>query len=102
MSVGVDFFKSEFLFQTLDTEIVWTWQLTDDNRAMFYDVVPSPVPVMSDTRVEVTRTIQPGADIPARRVVELHVKLDYVGAAADRPALNAGVLNFHAIRIPGD
>ena len=44
MSVGVDFFKSEFLFQAFDTEVVWTWDLTDDQRAMFYDVVPQRCP----------------------------------------------------------
>jgi len=43
MNVGVDFFKSEFLFQAFDTEVVWSWELADDDRAMFYDVVPSPV-----------------------------------------------------------
>jgi len=103
MSVGVDFFKSEFLFQAFDTEIVWSWELTDDKRAMFYDVVPSAVPAMDFARVEVTRIIQPGAATPPhQRAVEIHVKLDYAGPADKRPTLNLGLLNFHAIRVPGD
>jgi hypothetical protein len=102
MSVGVDFFKSEFLFQAFDTEVVWSWELTDDERAMFYDVVPSPVPAMEFARVEVTRIIQPGSTTRPHRAVEIHVKVDYAGAADDRPILNLGLLNFHAIRVPGD
>ena len=102
MSVGVDFFKSEFLFQAFDTEIVWRWELTDDKRAMFYDVVPSAVPAMDFARVEVMRIIQPGATISPKRAVEIHVKLDYAGPADERPTLNLGLLNFHAIRVPGN
>jgi hypothetical protein len=102
MSVGVDFFKSEFLFQAFDTEVVWSWELTDDKRAMFYDVVPSGVPAMDFARVEVTRIIQPGATTLAHRAVEIHVKLDYAGPADGRPTFNLGLLNFHAIRVPGN
>jgi len=101
MSVGVDFFKSDFLFQALDTEVVWTWELTDDQRAMFYDVVPSGGASVNDfARVEVTRVIQRGSPTLTRSV-EIHVKLDFDGPPRDRPPLNLGLLNFHAIRVPG-
>jgi hypothetical protein len=104
MSVGVDFFKSESLFQTFDTEVVWSWDLTDDTRAMFYDVVPPLVPAMEFARVEVTHIVQRGPmdGRPDHNVVELHVKLDFDGPESKRPPLNLGVLNFHAIRVPGD
>jgi hypothetical protein len=101
MSVGVDFFKSEFLFQTFDTEVVWSWELTDDDRAMFYDVVPSPVPAMEFARVEVTRVVQRGSSTRLHRAVEIHVKLDFNGPAKSRPTLDQGLLNFHAVRVPG-
>lgn len=101
MSVGVDFFKSEFLFQAFDTEIVWTWQLADDGRAMFYDVAPSRVPVMEDSTVEVTKIVRPGSTRPDR-VVEIHVKVDFTGPPEERPQLNLGLINFHAIRVPGN
>lgn len=101
MSVGADFFKSEFLFQAFDTEVVWSWELTDDTRAMFYDVVPSKVPAMDFARVEVTRVVQRGPGTGVRRTVELHVKLDFDGPASARPTLDLGLLNFHAIRVPG-
>jgi hypothetical protein len=102
MSVGVDFFKSEFLLQAFDTEVVWRWELTDAEHAMFYDVMPSPIsPLMDFARVEVTRIIQPGSTKP-HRAVEIHVKLDYAGPADERPTLNLGELNFHAIRVPGN
>lgn len=101
MSVGVDFFKSEFLFQAFDTEVVWSWELADDDRAMFYDVGPSPVPAMEFARVEVTRIVQPGSPTRPHRAVEIHVKLDFDGPAKSRPTLDLGLLNFHAIRIPG-
>ena len=100
MSVGVDFFKSEFLFQAFDTEVVWTWDLTDDQRAMFYDVVTSAVPAMDFARVEVTRLVKRGSRQPTRSV-EIHVKLEFDGAPEDRPPFNQGLLNFHAIRVPG-
>jgi hypothetical protein len=106
MSVGVDFFKSEFLLQAFDTEVVWRWELTDDERAMFYHVVPSPIPGLMDfARVQVTRIIQSGSTtrhFAPRSAVDIHVKLDYAGAADDRPTLNLGELNFHAIRVPGN
>ena len=101
MSVGADFFKSENLFQAFDTEVAWTWELTDDQRAMFYDVVPTRVPAMNFAHVEVTRVVKRGPGTGAHRTVEIHVKLDFVGPAEERPALDMGLLNFHAIRIPG-
>jgi hypothetical protein len=101
VSVGADFFKSEFLFQAFDTEVVWNWELTDDTRAMFYDVVPSPVPAMEFARVEVTRIVQRGSATPDHRAAEIHVKLDFDRPADRRPALDLGLLNFHAIRVPG-
>jgi hypothetical protein len=101
MSVGADFFKSEFLFQAFDTEVVWSWELTDDEHAMFYDVVPSPVPAMDFARVEITRIVQRGSGTRAHRAAEIHVKLDFDGPADERPTLNLGLLNFHAIRVPG-
>ena len=82
MSVGADFFKSEFLFQAFDTEVVWNWELTDDTRAMFYDVVPSPVPAMEFARVEVTRIVQRGSATPDHRAAEIHVKLRRSGRSA--------------------
>lgn len=102
MSVRVDFFKSEFLFQALDTEVVWSWELTDDERAVFYDVVPSPVPAMDFARVEVTRIVQRGPETGAHRAAEIHVKLDFDGPAKARPTLGMGLLNFYAIRVPGE
>ncbi len=101
MSVQVDFFKSEFLFQAVDTEVVWNWELTDDARAMFYDVIPSRVPAMDFTRVAVTRVVQRGPGRGTERSVQLHVRLDFDGPASSRPPLDMGLLDFHAIRVPG-
>ena len=102
MSATVDFFKSEFLFQAFDTEVVWTWELTGDGGAMFYDVVPSNVPAMDFARVEVTHIVQRGPRNDRRQMAEIHVKLDFDGPASERPPLNLGVLNFHAIRVPAN
>jgi len=100
VSVAADFFKSDFLFQAFDTEVVWTWELNDDESAMFYDVVPSPVPAMEFARVEITRIVQRGSATGPQRAVEIHVKLDFDGPANERPTLDLGLLNFHAIRVP--
>ena len=102
MSVGVDFFKSEFLFQAYDTEVTWSWELADAGRAVFYAVVPSDVPAMDFARVEVTRVVQLGSRTGTRRTAEIHVKLDFDGPAKERPTLNLGLINFHAIRVPGE
>lgn len=104
MSVGVDFYQAQFLFQTFDTEVVWSWDLTDDSRAMFYNVVPAAVPAMEYARVEVTQTVQRGSmGIGSyHNVVELTVKLDFAGPESKRNPLNLGLLNFYAIRVPGD
>jgi len=100
MSVQADFFTSEFLFQSFDTEVVWTWALTDDQSAMFYDVIPSAVPAMKFARVTVTQIVQCGVENGTQRTVELHVKLDFDGPEDQRPPFNQGLLNFHAIRVP--
>ena len=101
MSVGTDFFNSDFLFQAFDTEVIWSWELADAGRAVFYAVVPSEVPAMDFARVEVTRIVQFGSRGGARRAAEIHVKLDFDGPAKERPTLGLGLINFHAIRVPG-
>jgi hypothetical protein len=98
MSVGVDFFQSQFLLQAYDTEVVWTWDLADDQSAMFYHVVPPAY--MNYSRVEVTRIVQRNADTAPRTAVEIHVKLSFDGPARDRGPLNVGLVNFYAIRVP--
>jgi hypothetical protein len=99
MSSGVDFFESKFLFQAFDTEVVWTWELTNDNGAIFYNVVsPSYIEY---ARVEVTRIVQRTSGFKAPpEAVEIHVKLDFNGPPSERPPLNLGLLNFYAIRVP--
>ena len=101
MSSGVDFFESKFLFQAFDTEVVWTWTLTNDNGAIFYNVV-SPSYIES-ARVEVTRIVQRTWVYnvsPPQTIVEIHVKLDFIGPEFRRPPLNYGLLNFYAIKVP--
>jgi len=102
MSVRVDFFTSTFLFQALDTEVKWNWELTDADRAMFYTVVQSSTdPLMNYTRLEVTRLVQCGQRSGKQRSVEIRVKLDYDGPEKQRPTQNLGLINFHAVRAPG-
>jgi hypothetical protein len=99
MGVSVDYIHSDFLLQAFDTEIAWTWEVADGEHGMFYDVAaPS---YFEHAQVEVTRTIHLASAIGAHRAVELYVKLNYAGPENQRPALNLGLLNFHAIRVPG-
>ena len=99
MGVSVDYIHSDFLLQAFDTEVAWTWEVADGEHGMLYDVAaPS---YFEHAQVEVTRTIHLASAIGGHRAVELHVKLNYVGPENQRPALNLGLLNFHAIRVPG-